>query len=187
MKNFKIAIIGPEASGKTTLARVLAKKFHGRATDEYARIYFAENHLAADHVLSVEEMRELMAGQAAAEEGEGLIFVDASTIHGPLYASMSTIGGRLWFQLGSVDPEVMDYATKARYDAFIICRPHAALEWVDDGMRAMPDIGNRREFAEACEDFVRTHYPRARIISVDAGSWEIREAQAIRGIKELKL
>ena len=36
---FKVGIIGPEASGKTTLARELASQFHGTLVPEYAREY----------------------------------------------------------------------------------------------------------------------------------------------------
>ena len=36
---FKVGIIGPEASGKTTLARELASQFHGTYVPEYAREY----------------------------------------------------------------------------------------------------------------------------------------------------
>lgn len=85
----RIAIIGPEASGKTELAQSLALHFHGTATEEYARRYFAEHALPADYVLQRHEMLEVMTHQHAAEQGEGLRFIDASCIHGPLYAAMT--------------------------------------------------------------------------------------------------
>lgn len=183
--NFRIAIIGPEASGKTELAAVLARHFGGVATEEYARRYFAEHALPADHVLSRDEMQEVMHGQHMAEQGEGLRFIDASCIHGPLYAAMMRdASGRLAFDFAGIDPKIMDYATQGGYDAFLLCRPHAQLPWEDDGMRAMPDLADRLAFAEACHAFIRQHYPARPCIVVDAPTWESRKEQAEAGLKK---
>ena len=36
---YKVGIIGPESTGKTTLARYLAERYHGVLVPEYAREY----------------------------------------------------------------------------------------------------------------------------------------------------
>ena len=180
----RIAIIGPEASGKTELAKFLASTLGGVATEEYARAYFADRKLPADHILSTQEMRDVMRGQRAAEQGQGLLFIDASTIHGPLYASMERRGESLSFD-GPVDAEVMDYATSGGYDGFVLCQPHAALEWMDDGMRSMPDLKDRHAFAGACHAFVAKHYAGKPCMIVDADSWNAREAQATEKLKKI--
>lgn len=183
---FRIAIIGPEASGKTELAGVLARHFGGVATEEYARRYFVERALPADHILSLEEMRAVMEGQQGVEQGEGLRFIDASCIHGPLYAGMRRDAwGELYFDLAAVDAKIMDYARQGEYDAFILCWPHEALEWIDDGMRAMPVFSDRVAFAEACAAFIASHYADAPCIVVDAATWEGRAAQAVKALAGL--
>lgn len=40
---YRIAIIGPESSGKTTLAKALAAKLHATLIEEYSREYFKLN------------------------------------------------------------------------------------------------------------------------------------------------
>lgn len=183
---FRIAIIGPEASGKTELAGALARHFGGVATEEYARRYFVERALPADYVLGLEEMRAVMEGQRAVEQGEGLRFIDSSCIHGPLYTGMRRDAeGGLCFDLAAIDAKIMDYARQGGYDAFILCRPHEALEWVDDGMRAMPDFADRVAFAEACAAFIANHYSDAHCIVVDEATWETRVVQAVKAIAGL--
>jgi nicotinamide riboside kinase len=184
-ESFKIAIIGPEASGKTELAAALARQFGGVATEEYARRYFAEYALPADYVLSRIEMYAVMTHQSAAEQGEGLRFIDASCIHGPLYAAMQTRETGLHFDFNDIDPKIMDYALQGGYDALILCRPHEALGWVDDGMRAMPEYADRVAFADACAAFVATHFADKPCIVVNAESWEARMAQATKKVTEL--
>lgn len=184
-KNLRIAIIGPEASGKTELAGALARHFGGVATEEYARRYFAERALPADYTLSRDEMREVMAGQQTAEQGEGVHFIDASCIHGPLYAAMCMDGNGLRFDFAGIDPKIMDYATQGGYDAFILCRPHAALGWVDDGMRSMPGLADRNAFADACAAFIATHFANKACMVVDAQSWNARTAQAMEEVTKL--
>lgn len=183
---FRIAIIGPEASGKTELAGVLARHFGGVATEEYARRYFVERALPADYVLGLEEMRAVMEGQRATEQGGGLRFIDASCIHGPLYAGMRRDAeGKLRFELAAIDAKIMDYARQGGYDAFVLCRPHEMLEWIDDGMRAMPAFDDRIAFAEACAAFIANHYSDAPCIMVDEATWETRAAQAVKAMAGL--
>lgn len=188
----RIAIIGPEATGKTTLANRLAAHFGGVATEEYARDYFISRKLPADHVLSVEEMREVMQGQQAVEfeawtkHPDKLVFVDASTINGPLYAGLERDAkGDLAFDLLTVDEEVMEAGRSGLYDAFLLCWPHEDLPWENDGLRAMPSLRDRMRFANGCIAFASQHYLTAPLLAVDAGTWEEREWQAIQAVTAL--
>lgn len=181
----RIAIIGPEAAGKTELAALLARHFGGTATEEYARRYFAEHNLPANHVLSTAEMQEVMRHQHLLEQGEGLRFIDASCIHGPLYSALTQAAdGGIAFDFTGVERKIMDYAVQGGYDAFILCQPHESLEWEDDGMRSMPELRDRERFADACLAFIGQHHPSAPVIVVDAGTWDDRQQQAIIGLKK---
>lgn len=188
----RIAVIGPEASGKTELVKALNVAFQGRefqsvATDEFARIYFANNNLPADYVLGIEEMRDVMRGQRALEDAaiaeitteRGVLWVDASTVHGPLFMGMKREAGGIAFDLFGVDEEVMDYASKGGYDAFMLCVPHEALGWQDDGMRSMPDIADRKRFSDACITFTDKFYRHAPLVPIAGVTWKEREEQAI--------
>ncbi len=195
----RIAVIGPEASGKTELVKALNAAFQGQdfqsvATEEFARIYFANNGLPADYVLGIEEMRDVMRGQRALEDEaavsitaeRGVIWVDAATVHGPLYMGMKQKDGAIAFDLFGVDEEVMDYARKGGYDAFMLCVPHEALGWQDDGMRSMSDIADRKRFSDACITFTDRYYRHSPLVPIDGATWKEREEQAI-GIARLML
>lgn len=188
----RIAVIGPEASGKTELVKALNAAFQGQdlesvATEEFARLYFANNNLPADYALGIEEMRDVMRGQRALEDAaaegitraRGVVWVDASTVHGPLYMGMKNKAGGIAFDLFGVDEEVMDYARKGGYDAFILCMPHEALGWQDDGMRSMPDIADRVRFSDACITFTDRFYRHAPLVPIDGATWKEREEQAV--------
>ena len=64
---YKVGIIGPESSGKSTLARYLAKRYHGLLIPEYAREYVEQkgttevsfNELCAIAKLQIEELENL--------------------------------------------------------------------------------------------------------------------------------
>lgn len=189
MGTLRIAIIGPESSGKTELAKALEKVFPDTlATEEFARLYFAERKLPADHALTSEEMHAVMAGQLRLEQtvASQVAWIDASTVHGPLYFSMRRNGqGGLTFDFAKGEPELLDYARQAGYDAFILCWPHAELAWQDDGMRAMPEMADRVCFAKACQDFVQAHFPAVPVIHVDAATWDGRLQQAVTALKSV--
>ena len=66
---YRIGIIGPEASGKTTLAQQLANRFAGVYIEEYARTYVMRKgslDISYDELCSIakhqiEEMKNLTA------------------------------------------------------------------------------------------------------------------------------
>lgn len=185
----RIAIIGPESSGKTELAKALESSFpETLATEEFARRYFDLHQLPADYALSREEMLAVMAGQLQTEQmvtGKCAAWIDASTLHGPLYFTMARDGqGALTFAPNQ-EPEMLDYAKQAGYDAFILCWPHAELTWQDDGMRAMPALEDRVCFAKACAELVQEEFPRTPLIHVDAAGWTERLQQAKEAVKRL--
>ena len=44
LKNIKIALTGPESSGKTTMAKWISEHFSYQMIEEYAREFLSENH-----------------------------------------------------------------------------------------------------------------------------------------------
>lgn len=81
---YKIGIIGPESTGKTTLSRYLANRYHGRYVPEYARTYIEQLHrpytqldVLAIAKYQVEEMRDLMKQGGS---GDDLVVFDTELI-----------------------------------------------------------------------------------------------------------
>lgn len=182
----RVAIIGPEATGKTLLAAELARAFNGVATPEFAREYFTTRKLNGNHQLSRAEMEEVMQGQANVEAGASarLVLVDASCFHGIIYSAMYRGGdGKLHFDLADVSRKVMDYAHQGRYDGFILCWPDADLPWEDDPLRGLPDLQDRMHLADACYWVRRMLFPAAFCVDVRGNNWHKRTKAAIDGLK----
>ena len=60
MKTIQIAIDGPASSGKSTVAKIIAKDFGYTYLDTGA-MYRAATYMALKHQLGVEEIEELLA------------------------------------------------------------------------------------------------------------------------------
>ena len=81
MKTIQIAIDGPASSGKSTVAKIIAKDFGYTYLDTGA-MYRAATYMALKHQLRVEEIEELLAlldqhpiSFGRSETGEQLVFV----------------------------------------------------------------------------------------------------------------
>ena len=90
MKTIQIAIDGPASSGKSTVAKIIAKDFGYTYLDTGA-MYRAATYMALKHQLGVEEIEELLAlldqhpiSFGRSEAGEQLVFVGDVDITHPI-------------------------------------------------------------------------------------------------------
>ena len=133
-----MGIIGPESTGKSTLARYLAKRYHGRYVPEYAR-EFVERKGTTDVTYEelcdiarhqIEEIRNLTAKRS---EGEAVFF------------DTELIVTKVWFDyaFGSV-PEWLEEAIKAYpMDVYLLTYPDT--KWVPDPARSNGSDEIRKE------------------------------------------
>ncbi|MBL7981124.1 MAG: ATP-binding protein [Flavobacteriales bacterium] len=129
----KIAIVGPESSGKSTLCAALAEHFQEKRVDEFARHYL-------EHLGRAYEERDLLViarGQCAFEDDipeqhDGLLFCDTDMI---------TI--RIWSEekYGHCAPELMALAEHRHYDHWLLCTPD--IPWEPDPLRENPHDRDR--------------------------------------------
>lgn len=132
---FKVGIIGPESTGKSTLAQYLATQHGGLFVSEHARIYLEERareHGSAyaytrEDVLriaeyQVEQLREL-------SQQEGVAFFDTELII-----------TKVWFEhkYGECPSFVEDALHQYPMDVYLLCYPD--LEWEPDPVRENPNI-----------------------------------------------
>ncbi len=142
---YRVGIIGPESTGKSTLARYLAKRYKGVYEPEYAREFVEKKGTTevswdelceiARHQIRLEEARE-----RATEESEAIIFYDTELIV-----------TKVWFDyaFGRV-PEWLDEAIHAYpMDVYLITYPD--LPWVQDGARSNGSDAIRMELFERYE------------------------------------
>ena len=136
---YRVGIIGPESSGKSTLARYLARRYKGTCVPEYARTYVEQKGTTE---VSYEELCGIARHQI--EELESLtgdiIFFDTELIV-----------TKVWFDysFGRV-PEWLNQAI-VRYpmDTYLLTYPD--LPWVPDPARSNGSDAIRKELFDRYE------------------------------------
>lgn len=129
----KIAIIGPESTGKSEMAAYLAKHFNCLWVPEYAREYCAN----LDRECTIEDELNMFHGQLALEhkiEQESL-----EKNHPYLFCDTTIITVKVWCEhvFGFCPPEVeQEYQTR-HYDLYLVMKDD--LPWQDDPLRNFPN------------------------------------------------
>lgn len=169
----RVAVIGPESSGKSTLAKHLAAKHETKYAAEYARAYLDATHLE----ITPEAILAISRGHRASEDAlaeqcrSGLLFCDTE-------AFTTTLWSRYF--LGVVPPEVERHAVEDRYALYLVTA--ATDEWTADPQRFTPNFAERAEFSRQC---VRELERLGRRFVVLSGTWEQRNDQAAAAIEAL--
>lgn len=133
----RIAVIGGESTGKTTLARALAAASHGVVVSEALRAFVIDHGRTPlqeeQHtILLAQRNRELVAGL---DNPQATILCDPAT-------TMTAIYSELYFQDTSLRSQALEFA--ANYDAMLWCRPD--IPWV-----AEPGQHDGPQFREAAD------------------------------------
>ena len=133
----RIAVIGGESTGKTTLARALAAATNGVVVSEALRTFVDEHgrtplRTEQRRIMHAQRDRELTAID---EHPHATILCDPAT-------TMTSIYSQLYFQDASLHSQAIEYA--AQYDAVLWCRPD--IPWV-----AEPGQHDGPQFREAAD------------------------------------
>ena len=128
---FKVGIIGPESSGKSSLARYLAKRYQGILVSEYAREYVERKGTTN---VTYDELCSIAKHQI--EEIESLtIHHTPYTIH-PYFFDTDLLVTKVWFDyaFGQV-PEWLEEAIR-RYPMNVYLLTAPDIPWVPDPARS---------------------------------------------------
>ena len=132
---FKIAITGPESTGKSTLADKLARHFEVDFIPEYSRTYLEnfEGHYTENDVV------EIAKGQY------NLILEEEKKNPEILLADTETIVCKIWVEyVFKHSNETIDEILKKQdFDLYLLC--DIDLPWVYDPLRENPNIEERKE------------------------------------------
>ena len=131
----KIVIIGPESTGKSTLAMELAQHYHTAWVEEYARRYLLENGMNYNY----EDLLTIAKGQVALEDdasrivSSNLLFIDTD-----MYVM------KVWceFVFSKCHTWILNKIVEQNYDLYLLC--NTDLPWVKDQLREYPDLKNRQ-------------------------------------------
>lgn len=130
----KIAITGPECSGKSTLAQHLAAHFGVSYVPEYARTYLKGT--SGQYVF--EDLEHIFQGQMALEAkamaaaGELLVICDTDVLVIKIWSQ---------YRFGKVAPDVEEAFFSNRYTHYLLCKPD--VPWQPDPFRESPQLQER--------------------------------------------
>ena len=132
----RIAITGPESTGKSELAEKLARHYDTVWVPEYAREYLEKLVRPYDY----DDIAEIARGQLRNEEQVAL---SANRI---LFCDTDMIVTKIWseFKYGRCDHWILDQVANHHYDIYLLC--DIDLPWADDPLREHP--GKRKELFE---------------------------------------
>ena len=146
----KIAILGPESTGKSTLCTQLASHYKTQWVREYAREYLAKNGTA----YTFEDLYKIAQGQIANEETHAGLQVSENDTS--LFIDTNLYVIKIWseFAFNKCDNRILTEISKRTYDLYLLC--NIDLPWVKDELREYPDIEIRRKLfsyykEELCE------------------------------------
>ena len=135
---FKIAITGPESTGKSTLSEKLAHHYNTNFVPEYSRSYL-ENFVGK---YTENDVVEIAKGQ------HNLILEEEKKSSKILIADTEIVVCKIWVEyVFKHSNKVIDEILKQQdFDLYLLC--DIDLPWVYDPLRENPDIDERKELFE---------------------------------------
>lgn len=165
---FKIGVIGPESTGKSTLCESLSKLLDATVVNEYARTYLEERGAEySEH--DVEQIARVQIEQLNASYPTRYVLFDTELII-----------TQVWFEYkyGKVPDFLLGALKNNPIDFYLLCAPD--LQFVPDPLRENPD--KREElfirYRELIEEQNKPYY-------IIAGAGEIRVESALKAIQHL--
>ncbi len=168
----KIAIVGVEATGKSTLAENLAKHYQSIWVQEYAREYL--NNLGRkytfDDVLQIAKAQHKLINENIAKNPSlPIIFIDTELLVTHIWCE---------YVFGKSHSWIAEKLSKQTYDLYLLC--NIDLPWEADPLREQPDIEKRKEIHKLYEFYLqKLRFPYVLI----EGKAEERMHKAIKAIE----
>ena len=165
----KIAIVGPESTGKSTMSAYLAKHYHTVWVPEYARDYCA----TLTEPCTWQDEINMFYGQLDLE-AEMLPLANELLICDTTFITV-----KIWsdYTFGRTPQEVLDELPKHPYDLYLLL--NIDLPWEEDPLRDFPHM--REHFMEIWIKELRALDARYVLIS---GTGDDRYENAVKAIDE---
>ena len=153
----KVVITGPESSGKTTLAKLLAKEYDANLVNEYAR----EHLELLKRPYELEDVLIMAKEQLKQEESStsALTFLDTDLI---VYA--------IWIKekyRQEID-WINDHLKNSKSKTYLLC--DIDIEWKEDELREHPNLIDRKRLFDEYKNLLEKYQLSYHIISGDIPS-----------------
>ncbi|WP_200975412.1 AAA family ATPase [Echinicola sp. 20G] len=168
----KVVVIGPESTGKSTLAETLASHYGVPWAKEYAREYI-EN---LNREYTYEDLLEIAKGQI---EGEELAAKEANEL---LICDTDLHVIQIWSEhkYRKTDPWILAQIQQRKYDLYLLL--DIDIPWEEDSQREYPDLGMRQFFYDWFERLLLGSGVSVVKVSGDSAQ---RKAMSIEAIDRL--
>ena len=144
----RIVLYGPESSGKTTIAKALAKQFQTTWVPEFARNYLQEKWDQKKEVCSLEDLIIIAKGQI---NHENYLIEDANKF---LFCDTNVLITKAWSEThfnGYCAPEIQYWVDTFKYDHYFLT--DIDIPWEADDLRDRPN--NRRQMLDYFENILK--------------------------------
>ena len=172
----KVVLFGPESTGKTTLAKLLAEHYQTEWVPEYMREYLERKWELKKEMISKEDLIPIANGQLKSEQEalkrvDSLLLCDTDLLEIKVYSE--------YYYDGFCPKEIVERATINKPDIYLLM--YIDTVWEADMLRDRPN--NREEMFEIFENELISHnLPYTKLI----GDKEERFKRAVQIIDNLR-
>lgn len=161
----KIAIVGPESTGKSTMGKFLANEFQSICVPEYARYYCKD----LNNTYTLQDELNMFHGQLALEDA-----ILDNTAHDIIFCDTTILTVKVWSDhLFNTTPSVvLNEIQNRKYDFYLLMDIN--LPWENDPLRDFPN--QRPHFMNIWEQELKNINAQYSIIS-DLGSQRFDEGK----------
>lgn len=169
----RILILGPESTGKSTLAAALAAYFQEPWVPEVAREYLEKLDLPYVY----EDLLQIGRQQMQLEDELAML------AHNYLFCDTDLRVIQVWsrHRFGKIDPWVLEELARRTYDLILLCATD--LPWQEDPLREHPELEMRQQFFEIYQQLSQASGIPWILIS---GDTDKRLSTAIQAVGSLK-
>lgn len=135
----KIAITGPESTGKSWLSKQLAAHYEAAWVPEYAREYLANlgRPYGSGDIVKIAQGQATLETRIAEEQKPDILFCDTEILVCKIWQE---------YKYQKVDPWIEKAFQERAYDVFLLC--NIDLAWEDDPLREHNETEDRKALFE---------------------------------------
>lgn len=181
----KVAIVGVESTGKTTMTRHLAKTFNAGWIPEVGRLICEREYHSSEFAMSrgdylrIAMEHRLQEIELAGWGDRGVMFSDTTnliTYFSGICAGKIEHGDRMFHALSLEEGENF-------YDLILYLTPE--VPWVADPLRLQDTPEKREETNRTLECLVNYYYNKCQVVAIHGDNYEDRIKQAENAVRKL--